>query len=273
MSSFNISTRHPLFVSILGLIVLGALVLSCGGQVAGGGSGGDTKTSDEPKGFPQERIVLTTDDDVTIYGTIVYPDGNGIHPAVILCHQYMRDRKSYADFQNQLASEGLASLAIDFRGFGESVDKGVSYKNFHDQDFMNMLKDIKAALVFLNSETVRDRVDGQKVGLAGASIGANLAIMAGADIEGLKCIAALSPGRSWHGLEPLSYAPNVKIPSLIAYAKGDTQSSEVIPELTRAFAGNAPKVVTLEGPKHGTDMLAGGFDKTLRDWLKEQLSK
>jgi len=273
MTKLCVSLRNQLFASTLGLVVLAAFMLSCGGQAAGGSNGSETKITPESKNFPQERIVLTTEDGVTIYGTILYPDETSIHPAVILCHQFIRDRKSYKDFQNQLAAEGIASLAIDFRGFGESVDKGLSYKNFSDQDFMNMLKDIKAALVFLNSETVHDRVDGQKVGLVGASIGANLTIMAGADIQGLKCIAALSPGRSWHGLQPLPYAPKVKISTLIAFSRGDTQSAEVISDLTQAFAENAPKLVSLDGSKHGTDMLEGGFDKILRNWLKEQLGK
>ena len=136
-----------------------------------------------------------------------------------------------------------------------------------------MLMDIKAALVFLQSETVHDRIDGENIGLVGASIGANLAIMAGVEIEGLKCIAALSPGRSWHGLEPLPYAPGVNIPTLVVYALEDKSSAEVIPDLTEAFGENEPDVVALSGGQHGTNMFPGGFDQTLLNWLKEQLAQ
>jgi dienelactone hydrolase len=136
-----------------------------------------------------------------------------------------------------------------------------------------MLMDIKAAMNFLKNGPERDKVDSQRIGLVGASIGANLAIMAGAGLDGLKCTAALSPGRSWHGLQPLPYAPDVAIPTFIAYAKGDGQSAEVIPDLIAAFGDNEPEVMAIDGKKHGTDMLTDGLDRILLTWLKEQLSE
>ncbi len=205
--------------NLIVFILATVLVLSCGGQKAGGNEENKEGSMDAKADYGEEKVILPTEDGPLIYGTLMWPKDGEPHPAVVLCHQFRSDRESYKDFQTELASHKLSSLAIDFRGFGESTDNGLSYANFTDQDYMNMLNDIKAALLFLQSETVADRVIDSDIGLVGASIGANLALMAGAEITGFKCVAALSPGLNYHGLEPLPYIPRVSIPAFIAYSK------------------------------------------------------
>ena len=264
----KIKTVIPGLIIFLLAVVL---TLGCGGNKATGSQDQEESPPVARAETGVEKVIIPTEDGPVIYGTFIWLDDGESHPAVILCHQFRSNRQSYRGFQEKLASNGISSLAIDFRGFGESTDSGLSYENFGDQDYHNMLKDINAALVFMQSETVTDRVEPTNIGLVGASIGANLSIMAGAEIEGLKCIAALSPGRSWHGLEPLPYAPRVEIPSLVAYAKDDKQSAELIPDLREAFGGNTPEIIELPGSEHGTNMLAKGLDDTLLKWLKEKL--
>ena len=273
MDPFLSNRRKALYVYPLIFLAAMMVVLSCGDQKATEVKSGDEDPQPSVMNPLEEKTVLPTKDGTLIYGTFIYPDDREVHPAVILCHQFKSDSSSYKNFQTLLSENGICSLAIDFRGFGESTYKELSYTNFNDQNYIDMLMDIKAALVFLQSETVQDRIDGESIGLIGASIGANLAIMAGAEIEGLKCIGALSPGRSWHGLEPLPYAPRVNIPALVGYALDDKQSAEVIPDLTEAFGENEPNVVAVSGGQHGTNMLPDGFDQTLLNWLKEQFAQ
>lgn len=263
--------RHSSFaIFLLVLFATVPLISGCGGKSQsdnGGNSSGTAKIE-----FPNEKAEMQTDDGVTIYGTYVYIDDAGHHPAVVLCHQMNKDRGSYAAFQNLLAENGICSLAIDFRGFGESTDERLVYKKFNNQDYIDMVNDIKAAIMYLTEGSANERIDKKKIGLIGASIGANLAIMASAELESLKCVAALSPGRNYHGLKPLDYAPDVEIPVLIAYTRGDMQSADIISDLVDSFGENEPGVSVLDGDKHGTDMLPGGFDRELLDWIKEQLS-
>ncbi len=273
---------HSLSAYYTAFILMFTLALSLALFAAGCGGGKveskpDTEAAmaspKEPAkaGITTEKAVMITDDGVAIYGTFTVIDDTAKHPAVILCHQFRSDRGSYEAFQKLLAENGISSLAIDFRGFGESTDNKLSYENFKDSDYMNMLKDISAAMVFLTGGPGSEKIDPERIGLAGASIGANLAIIAGAELEGIKCIAALSPGRSWHGLEPLPYAPKVTIPVLVGYATGDKQSAEVIPDLQKAFTETDPRFVNVDGSSHGTNLLLVGFDKTLLNWLKENL--
>jgi dienelactone hydrolase len=274
MNSINAKYSHKKLGHIIVIFIACALFLNCGGAGSPAAENGNGGSPEEPKvEFPREKAVMVTDDDITIYGTFVYIEDNELHPAAILCHQFRRDRSSYEAFQTLLAENGICSLAIDFRGFGESTDNGLSFSKFKDKDYIDMVNDIEAALNFLTDGPGKDRVDAEKIGLVGASIGANLAIMAGAQLEGLACTAALSPGRSWHGLQSIPYAPDVKIPAFIAYADTDKQSAEVITDLVQAFGGNKPVVIVLEGKSHGTDMLADDLDKNLLNWLKEKLAQ
>ena len=258
-------------IFLLVLFATVPLMSGCGGKSqSDNGRGNSSGTANIE--FPNEKAEMQTDDGVAIYGTYVYIDDAGHHPAVVLCHQMNKDRGSYAAFQNLLAENGICSLAIDFRGFGESTDDGLAYKNFKNQDYIDMVNDIKAAVKYMTEEPLNERIDSEKIGLVGASIGANLAIMASAELDGLKCAVALSPGRNYHDLKPIDYAPDVEVPVLIAYTQGDMQSADVISDLIDSFGENTPGVSVLDGDKHGTDMLPGGFDRELLDWIKEQLS-
>lgn len=260
-----------LSIYILIVLALTPLIFGCGGSARPASDNGGNVTAKSD--YPSEKIVLTTGDGVTIYGTFVYIDDSESHPAAILCHQFRNDRSSYRTFQDLLAGNGICSLAIDFRGFGESVDDGLTYTNFKDRDYIDMLNDIESAFNYFTDGPGKERVDAERIGLVGASIGANLAIMAGAGLDGLACIAALSPGRDYFGLKPIDYAPDVEIPAFVAYAKGDRQSAEIVTDLVKAFDDNKPVVIEMDGSKHGTDMLQGDFETDLLNWIKEQLNK
>ncbi len=121
---------------------------------------------------PQE-VSFQTDDGVTIAGSLYLPGRPG--PGIVLVHALSRTREDWSAVAARLADAGFVVLTIDLRGHGASapVPEGTSL-----QDLTKMMADVKAARAFLGAR--REAVPG-RVGFAGASIGANLAILMGGD--------------------------------------------------------------------------------------------
>ncbi|MCE7960066.1 MAG: hypothetical protein DYH06_19335, partial [Acidobacteria bacterium ACB2] len=67
------------------------------------------------------KVTFPTSDGVTLAGTFrPSPAGQGA-PAVLLLHDFSRERREWADLLPAWAEKGLAALAIDLRGHGEST--------------------------------------------------------------------------------------------------------------------------------------------------------
>ncbi|MEO5927521.1 MAG: alpha/beta fold hydrolase, partial [Patescibacteria group bacterium] len=146
-----------------------------------------------------ERVSFKTLDEVTIVGDwVTAPTTIG---AVILLHTLQLNRLSWAPFQVSLAKVGLASLAIDLRGHGESSQgpegSNVDFKDFTDEDHETALYDVMGAFAWIQ----RRGIDPERITICGASIGANLAIQMLAEESRIRGAVLLSPGKDYHGLD------------------------------------------------------------------------
>ncbi|MFA6429139.1 MAG: alpha/beta fold hydrolase [Patescibacteria group bacterium] len=162
-----------------------------------------------------ERIVFSTNDHVEIVGTYTpVPQAQ----AVVLClHMMPDDRTSWALVQEALAQQGLASLAIDLRGHGDSTRKGdavLDFRVFADADHQQSAEDVRGALAWLVSKGFRM----EHVGLMGASIGANLALRAMAEFSPLPVGVLLSPGANYRGITSLDAVTRLRDPQAIFVA-------------------------------------------------------
>ena len=117
-------------------------------------------------------------------------------PAVILVHMLTRHRGDWHDFATRLAEAGIGALAIDLRGHGApgSTPNGVTGTS---QDLARSVRDVEAARRFLRS---RPDLFTERVGMAGASIGANLALLAAQNDASVASLVMLSPGLDYRGL-------------------------------------------------------------------------
>ena len=146
-----------------------------------------------------QRINFVTDDGVHIAADwTTAPTTIG---AAILVHMLPSTKESWGSFQQQLARRGIASLAIDLRGHGDSrtTDDGrtLDYRAFSDQDQRLSIQDLIAAY-----EWIRGRgIDQGRIAAVGASIGANLALRLLAEEPTMPCALLLSPAISYHGVE------------------------------------------------------------------------
>jgi dienelactone hydrolase len=69
------------------------------------------------------HMSITAADGVVLKGNLVYPHGRvgTRYPLAVLAHQYPSTRDSYAPLCTDLHTAGIATLAFDLRGHGESV--------------------------------------------------------------------------------------------------------------------------------------------------------
>lgn len=224
------------------------------------------------------EFTLKTPDGYTLKGTLTVPPGQGRHAAVILAHQFRSDRAGWAPLAEQLQSHGIATLALDMRGHGQSTDRngeGVAV----GQDFMDSAKrvgfdqiphDLELAAAWLRKQP---GIDGRRLGLAGSSVGALSALLAAPKVHPI-AVLALSPA----GNAAFGEGTEARLKGAVSHARSAvfTLASEEDANAwqnSKALAG-LPGVCSkgVAGKAHGFDFLAPHGD-TMAVFLGEYLRK
>jgi len=117
----------------------------------------------------------------------------------VLVHMMPATKESWSDFAKQAQQAGVASIAIDLRGHGQSAGGPDDYKNFTDTDHQKSILDVKAAADYL----IKKGVKPEAITFIGASIGANLVLQFIVENPQFKRAALLSPGLNYKGIETL----------------------------------------------------------------------
>lgn len=212
-----------------------------------------------------QNVSLKTEDGITLLGTLYLPSRPG--PGIILLHMQTRTRDDYQGLAARLADAGFAALAIDLRGHGAS-DPPPPGSNA--QDLAGMQNDVKAARAFLAS---RNEVVSGRVGIIGASIGANLAVLYAANDPAVRSLALLSPGLDYRGLRiEAALTKYGKRPALVVASTEDNYAANSARKLVGQPAG-LRELRLLTGAGHGTTMLArqGDLAAALVDWFRRTL--
>jgi alpha-beta hydrolase superfamily lysophospholipase len=214
------------------------------------------------------RVTLRTDDGVQLAATWFEPSSRPA-PAVILVHMLHRSRREWDALAQRFASEGIGALAIDLRGHGESGGAAPTAAD-GNPDYSSMLLDLKAARRHLAQ---RPDVHHARIGIVGASLGANLAVLEASADAGVASLALLSPSLDYRGLR--IEAPMRRIaarPVLLVASDDDPYASRSVRELQKA--GTGPReILVVKQAGHGTAMLARDPDlvRTLVDWFRRTL--
>jgi dienelactone hydrolase len=212
-----------------------------------------------------QDVSFRTDDGVTIAATLYLPARSG--PGVILLHALGRTREEWHAVATRLADAGFVALAIDLRGHGAS---GPLPEGTDLEDLTKMMADVRAARAFLGS---RREVAPNQIGLAGASIGANLSILFAANDPTVRSLVLLSPGIDYRGLRPEAamkkYAGR---PALLVASQEDNYSANAARQLATTGPG-IRELRILSGAGHGTTMMARQPDlaAALVDWFRRTL--
>jgi pimeloyl-ACP methyl ester carboxylesterase len=182
--------------------------------------------------------------------------------AVVLVHMLGRSKDEWQALAERLQDAGIAALALDLRGHGRSGGNG--------SDLPAMVADVKGAVAWLSGQS---SVRPSAVAVVGASLGANLAALAAADLSSVRAVALVSPSLDYRGLR-LDAAVIKKLgdrPVWLGASSEDPLALRTIKELTAEGSGREQRLSRARG--HGTTLLSADQDlaRSLVDWLRQTL--
>jgi dienelactone hydrolase len=218
-------------------------------------------------GYAAQRVSIRTDDGVTLAATW-YEPASRPGPAVILVHMLNHSRRDWEAVAERLASEGIGALAFDLRGHGESTAAPPPVAG-SQSEYAGMVLDVRAARRYLAQ---RSDVQQGRVGVVGASIGANLAALAASADATIASLALLSPSVDYRGLRLDAAARKVKRPMLLVAGDDDPYALRSARELQKD-GGGPREIVILKQAGHGTVMFSRdpGLTGLLVDWFRRTL--
>ncbi len=213
-----------------------------------------------------QRVTIRTEDGVSLAATWYEPNARAA-PAVILVHMLHRSRHDWEAVATRLASDGIGALTIDLRGHGESSG---SLQGAETPDYTALVRDVAAARRYLSSRT---DVLQSRVGVAGASLGANLAVLEAAANPAIASIALLSPSLDYRGVRIEAAMKKYGArPALLIASDDDPYAVRSGKDLQKA-GGGTREVHVLHRAGHGTVMFGHDPDltRTLVDWFHRTL--
>lgn len=234
-----------LVIGIVGTLVLGSIAILTWLVVTR-----DTRT---PERGQMETTRFETQDGVTLVGDVYRPTASP-KGGVLLIHMLPADRSSWQEFGSLLAERGYLALAIDLRGHGESTSQGTTtldFQTFSDAEHQQSSLDVEAATTWLLDQGIPL----SRIGLVGASIGANLALEKIAKTPEIRWAVLLSPGLVYKGLAtpPLLERLRPTQRLLLVASQDDPYAYQTITDLAALSPGET-RLRQLAGAGHGTTM-------------------
>lgn len=222
----------------------------------------------------EERVVFQTPDQVSLVGSLVH--GDTPSSLVILVHMLPADRTSWHVFQDALLEKGIDSLAIDLRGHGDSVFQAgasIDYHAFGSAEHQAGLIDLQAAFQW----AVGRGYDPKRIGLGGASIGANLCLQLAAEEHSIRALFLLSPGENYHGVETFAVASRLvssQAVMMVASMGDDQASADASTQLMERMPSLEKQFIPLVTAGHGTNLFQSHPEliPRLTDWLRQQFA-
>ena len=193
-----------------------------------------------------QNVEFKAEDGILLKGTL-YMDPGAMEklPGVVLAHQYMNSRSSWAIFGKKLANDGHVVLTFDFRGFGESSG---------EEDIPGNDKDVIAAVNFLMNF---GKVDRDRIAVAGASMGGMAAVNAAAQTQSIKAVITVSSPPSWKESEPVKMAGQIAPrPILVVCGSNDGHLALRAGRMLYLSAKAPREWLEIKTNRHGTDIFA-----------------
>ncbi|MCI0487163.1 MAG: hypothetical protein L0229_11250 [Blastocatellia bacterium] len=219
----------------------------------------------------KETRVVVESDGWKIVCDLVVPASERPVPAVILLNKAAGERRVYSDLAARLAERGIASLRVDLRGHGESINKG-KFIPYDEKSSALTIKpsdeDVTAVHRYL--KTVRG-IDAQRIGFVGASYsGESMAIAARKSGYG-SAYVALSPGS--FSDESMEAIDGSHVPWL--FVKSVDEKAPPMKDLFTVLREKSRKAQTIEvsGTEHATNIFAAHPElaEIIAVWFKHNL--
>lgn len=192
-------------------------------------------------------------------------------PGVLLLHMCNSDRSVWAGLAGQLAARGIHSLALDYRGHGDSGGErgeGADGQRIRAELWPG---DVDAAFEFLRS---RPGVDRARIGAGGGSCGVDQSVqLARRHPGGVTALVLLAGGVGGEGTDFL--AENPWLPVFGSAARDDGQAVGGM-RWTLGFSSHPDnRFLEYAHGGHGTDMFAvhDDLEPQIVDWYERHLVK
>lgn len=219
--------------------------------------------------MPQSEIIsLVTKDNVRIHGNY-YPGGSG--RGVLLLHMMPADRTSWIPFAGKLQEAGFHAFAIDLRGHGSSQGGPDGYKKFSDKEHQASFVDVEKAAEWFLKKGI------EILHIAGASIGANLAVQYGSKHpEDTASMILLSPGLDYRGIRADVFVQDLAAGQAVFFVASSrdvvSSAGQSAVEIAQKLYDACPSrkdIRRFEGDEHGTRILEKypEFMDELVEWL------
>lgn len=193
-------------------------------------------------------------------------------PGIVLLHMCNSDRKAWANLGEQLATRGLHTVTMDYRGFGESGGKRYNEVPFAEQQKIVQQTwpgDIDAAFNYLLAQTGVDRT---RIGAAGASCGVNNAIQFALRHPEVKTLVLLAGSITTpSGGDYLAQSSWMPIFASAAYDDGNAVATM---RWVLGFSSNPSNLLRdYKTGGHGTDMFRvhEDLESAIASWFEKHL--
>ncbi len=192
-----------------------------------------------------------------------------------MLHGLGSNQEEWQSFVQELIVSGYGFFSYDARGHGKSTitsdGKQFSYQNFGapgaKSQWPKMITDLGEAVLFLAKGK---KARAKNIGLIGASMGANVALIYAATNENIPVVVLLSPGLNYVGFDTREAIQRFhQRPIAIAVSIGDTYALQSSQFLYRQIQENQRAIFIPAEKGHGVGMFGGKFDKELLRWLSQ----
>ena len=216
----------------------------------------------QPPAHAAGRLVTFRAADGRLLTGLFVEAGTRPAPAVVLVPMLGRPKDDWQDVAERLADANISALAIDLPALSGPADPG---------ELLAWHRDIGAAVRFLTS--VPAAVRPGAIGVAGASLGANLAVAAAAADTSVRSIALVSPSIDYRGVR-IDAALRLygARPALLMASRHDPYAARSVRDLAQDAPG--PREVRWSSvPAHGSLLLSRDPDlvRSLVEWFQVTL--
>jgi pimeloyl-ACP methyl ester carboxylesterase len=226
-----------------------------------------------PAQAASKPVAWVTPDGVRLAG--VFNPASGTGRVWILLHGLGSNKQEWLGFTRALVKQGDGFLIYDARGHGDSQQQAngqtIDYRQFQTigpgSQWDTMVADLRSAVRFLQTKF---SLDPRKIGVGGASLGANIALVYASEHPEVPAVILLSPGLQYAGIA--SEAPFKKYssrPIFMAASRGDVYAHTSALQLSGLRTDPACVFVEGKGTAHGVGMLNDTFTLKLLDWIKQ----
>ena len=182
-----------------------------------------------------ERVVITTQDKLSLVGSYLAPRSKDASPGALLIHDAGGRRADLDDYAARLNKVGFAVLILDLRGHGDSATSELAWDKLDRKGRETLwafaTRDLKAGVDYL---TGRREVHSSSLVLIGHRSGATLVARHAVRDENVRAIALLDPPSDDKDMYGFQLAKDIEdlggLPTYISAPRGSREQAQRMAE-------------------------------------------